>query len=174
MDELIEIKKIDKAINDLGIEILVPKNRLSLEASKKKMLKIFDSLSTAKGSKKFNPNKNALKKLGIKLEKSKNGLSVDFEGTKYLYKIKGKEKNIVKIKLTGSDVFDFKLANHLAGIKRKPKGYTWHHLDDYDPVTGICTMQLVETPIHVACIPHYGGVRILEIFLNFKYLTRRK
>ena len=32
--------------------------------------------------------------------------------------------------------------------------YTWHHLDDFDPVTGECTMQLVRRDIHNASKPH--------------------
>jgi hypothetical protein len=111
-------------------------------------------------------------KLGIKLKATKNGLCADFAGTKYLYPAKGKEKNIIKIKLTGNDYYDFKLANDLAGLSKKPLGYTWHHLDDYDPITNTCTMQLVKTVIHTKTNPHFGGVKLIEEFLNFKYKTR--
>ncbi len=39
-------------------------------------------------------------------------------------------------KLIGSDYYDFKLASELAGLNvLKTKGYTWHHLDDFDPIT---------------------------------------
>lgn len=169
LDEL-SISRIDDAIKDLGIEIKVPKNTLSVQASLKKMENIVSNLKG--GSKRFNPQKKKLKELGILLKRTKTGLCVDFEGTKYLYPITGKQKNIVKIKLTGHDNSDFKLANKLAGFDGKPKDYTWHHLDDYDPIDGTCTMQLVEKDIHKASCPHYGGVKVLEDFLNFKYLSR--
>ncbi|PVV50992.1 MULTISPECIES: HNH endonuclease [unclassified Chryseobacterium] len=170
LDELADVTKIDDAIKELDIEIKVPKNRLSAEASLRRMESVVNDLKN--GSKRFNPEKKKLKELGITLKRSKKGLSVDFEGTRYLYQTTGKQKNIVKIKLTGVDGSDFKLANKLAGLKKKPTGYTWHHLDDYDPITGTCTVQLVDSEIHVASLPHYGGVKVLEEFLNFKYLSR--
>jgi hypothetical protein len=82
------------------------------------------------------------------------------------------ERNIVKIKLTGDEITDKLLANKLAGLKSKPEFYTWHHLDDFDPNTGTCTMQLVETKIHRACSPHIGSVKLAESYHNFKYLNR--
>jgi len=85
-----------------------------------------------------------------------------------LYPITGEQKNIVKIKLTGIRRFDDKLAYELAGIK-KNKNYTWHHLDDYDPIFGTCTIQLVESKVHVACYPHYGAVSLIENFYKIKY-----
>lgn len=75
-------------------------------------------------------------------------------------------------KLIGIDYYDFKLANELAGLLNKPIGYTWHHLDDFDPVHGTCTMQLVETKFHIKTNPHFGSVKLIEEFLNFKYITR--
>lgn len=106
--------------------------------------------------------------MGIKLKKSKVGLSVDFSDTPYLYPVTGEQKNIVKIKLTGSRSNDDRLAYELSGIKRN-KGYTWHHLDDYDPVTGICTLQYVSKDIHTATYPHYGAVKLIEDFLHIIY-----
>jgi len=84
-----------------------------------------------------------------------------------LYPITGEQKNIVKIKLTGIRRFDDKLAYELAGIK-KNKNYTWHHLDDYDPIDGTCTMQLVDKDVHRASIPHYGSVELIKKFLNIE------
>ncbi len=70
-------------------------------------------------------------------------------------------------KLNGSDYFDFKLANELAGLNiLKTKGYTWHHLDDFDPVHGTCTMQLVETKFHIKTNPHFGSVEIVKQFFG--------
>ena len=172
LDELFEISQIDKAIEELGITIKVPKNALNAVESAKKLELVTAKLKKAIPPKIFDPNKAALKKLGIKLPASKAGLSVDFSNTDYLYKAKIGEKSIVKIKLTGHDDADVLLSSKLAGLTNKPKNYTWHHLDDYNPLNGTCSMQLVETSIHIKCNPHVGGVKVLEDFLSFKYLTR--
>lgn len=90
-----------------------------------------------------------------------NELGPDFAGTTYLKTdLAPDQKNIVKIQLQGSRYQDFKEANRLAGFEgaKPPKGYTWHHLPDYDPVTGEATMQLVEEAAHRATFPHKGAV----------------
>ena len=56
----------------------------------------------------------------------------------------------VKIKVTGNDWTDCKLANETARIIKKPRGYTWHHHED------ATTMQLIPTSIHVKT-GHTGG-----------------
>jgi hypothetical protein len=42
------------------------------------------------------------------------------------------------------------------------KNNTWHHLDDFNPITGECTMQLVESSVHqglgVQGMAHSGSV----------------
>jgi len=106
---------------------------------------------------------------GIKT--SPNG-GPDFAGTKYLYdKFQPGQKSIVKIKLQGSRYEDFKEANRLAGFKesRPPKGYTWHHVDGFDSVTGERTLQLVETAAHEASYTHKGSVWQYERFHGVKY-----
>ena len=170
LEERGSLKRIDDAIEKLSINN-IPKNTLSALQAQRRLNKIISKLK--RSSKKFDPNKQALKKLKIKLPKSKTGLSVDFEGSPYLYPAKGNEKAIVKIKLTFNDIHDKLLANKLAGFSRNPAGYTWHHLDDYDPLNGTCTMQLVETKIHQATVPHYGGVKIAEEFFKITYKTRK-
>jgi hypothetical protein len=94
------------------------------------------------------------------------GRGVDFANSKYLFPAGPGQKNIVRIKYTGFRKRDFGAANEAAGIRTgrtggftqtPPSGYTWHHLDDYDPTTGEGTMQLVQTTIHKA-ISHAGGV----------------
>ncbi len=66
--------------------------------------------------------------------------------------------------LIGENWHDFKEANKAAGIKKEPKGYTWHHHED-----GV-TMQLVPQDIHDA-IKHTGGAAIKrhEIQQNNKH-----
>jgi hypothetical protein len=40
------------------------------------------------------------------------------------------------------------------------KNNTWHHLDDFDPSTGECTMQLVRENVHnrISGMAHSGAV----------------
>jgi A nuclease of the HNH/ENDO VII superfamily with conserved WHH len=176
LEELFGITKksdsvIDDALKKIGMKIEdLPKNPYGIAESEKKLVLIIKKLSKNKTA--FNPEKVALKDLGIKLPKSKNGLSVDFANTEYLYKTVGEEKNILTIKLTGDEVLDKKLANELAGLKRKPDDYTWHHLDDYNPNKGTCTMQLVDSKILQKTYPHYGAVKMIEDFLGIIYKNR--
>lgn len=61
---------------------------------------------------------------------------------------------------------DFAEAYKQAGLTKtqvKSMGkYTWHHLDDFDPVTGKGTMQLVTQSAHEASLPHTGSVAQFE------------
>lgn len=161
----------DKFIDDI-LDIL-PENTLSASASRIKLRKINSLLKKSKAV--FNPKKPALKKLGIKLVKSKNGLSVDFSKTpKYLFGGRKSSKSIVKIKLKGRRKLDFDTAWKKAGFNDKQreilgKKYMWHHLDDLDPVKGEATMQLVERFIHKNTTPHIGSVKQIEAFFNIKY-----
>ncbi|MEO7594475.1 MAG: HNH endonuclease, partial [Byssovorax sp.] len=94
---------------------------------------------------------------------------IDFGKSSALYPVKAGQKSIVQIDYTGARSSDFKAANQAAGFERTPQGYSWHHLDDYDPATNRGTMQLVETPIHQANAPHSGGVKQSEIATGVKY-----
>jgi len=69
--------------------------------------------------------------------------------------------------MTGSRKQDNLLANKLSGITANKK-YTWHHLDDFDPINGTCSMQLVEKSIHKASVPHFGSVAICKKYFNLK------
>ena len=51
--------------------------------------------------------------------------------------------------------------------------YTWHHLDDLDPLTGECTMQLVLRDIHKASCPHIGGAGMYKAFMGIGYPNRK-
>lgn len=82
------------------------------------------------------------------------------------------QKNIVTIEYTGTRPRDFGAANLEAGIsttQQAPKGYTWHHLDDYDPVTNTGTMQLIKREVHEATYPHIGGVAQYEAATGVPY-----
>lgn len=131
---------------------------------------------------KFNANKltRELKDgsgITINLVASKLGLSVDFSKTpQYLYK--GQKKyGQIKIKLTGNTDFDFKQAYKKAGIDQSQidkieEEYTWHHLDDFDPTTRECTMQLVQKDAHRASYKHIGGAGMFKALINFLYKER--
>ena len=92
--------------------------------------------------------------------------SVNFEGSPELFPVTGNQKNIVSIQMQGSRGRDFTEAYKQAGLSKaqvKSIGkYTWHHLDDFDPVTGKGTMQLVTQAAHEASLPHTGSVAQFE------------
>lgn len=94
---------------------------------------------------------------GIKVTENGNP---DFSGSNYLYETSD-DRNIVTIELQGSYYQDFKAANELAGFPgaKAPDGFTWHHLDDFNPNTGSSTMQLIEQGAHKASYPHQGSVK---------------
>lgn len=162
-----EIKVIDDAIEKLRIIIKLPKNTLSVAENTERMKKIYNALLTMKRSNKFNPKKNKLLSNGYKVPLSKNGITADYASTKYLFPVKGNEKNIVRIKLTGSRYNDDKLAYELSGIRltdKISKDYVWHHMNDFDPKTGTCIMQLVERKAHRFSKPHYGATSLVDYF----------
>ncbi len=86
---------------------------------------------------------------------SKGGL--DYSGSNALYDKEGVNP-IQSIRYTGDYATDFQNASIAAlGQKSTPRGYVWHHVDDYDPETNTGTMQLVKQEAHTG-IPHVGGV----------------
>lgn len=68
------------------------------------------------------------------------------------FKAAGVVKTEVAITPTGTRPGDFRAANKAAGLKKTPKGYTWHHHEDGR------TMQLVPTEIHRKT-GHDGGFK---------------
>lgn len=115
-----------------------------------------------------------LRNLGINIESSIDGISLqgrrsfgmspDFRYTpEHLFKKGDKPVGDIIIKMTGSRKLDYNLAFEKAGISAsEATEYTWHHLDDFDPDTGTCTMQLVKTDIH-NLIKHAGAVHQWEL-----------
>nr|HPI54302.1 RHS repeat-associated core domain-containing protein [Chitinophagaceae bacterium] len=88
---------------------------------------------------------------------------VNFSGQNVFYPAGKGQYSEVVIKMQGSRGRDFTEAYRLAGIdKSGANGFTWHHVDDFDPKTGTCTMQLVTTEAHVASFPHGGSVSQFE------------
>jgi|GEM_PF-3397819 len=113
---------------------------------------------------------------------SKNGLpgipltlngQPTYAGTPHMFPATGDQKNVVQIEMAGSRSGDFKRANEAAGLlavvatqgrkpEQAPKGYTWHHRDDFQPNPtpppyGSCTMELVKTGAHEDTFVHFGS-----------------
>ncbi|WP_245609162.1 RHS repeat-associated core domain-containing protein [Vibrio rhizosphaerae] len=96
--------------------------------------------------------------------------TVDFTGSNDLFPTSGNQKNIVKIRMQGARGRDFTQAYKAAGINSSDaKGYTWHHVADFDPNTGETTMQLVKTEAHVDSLPHRGSVSQFEKHFGVEY-----
>ncbi|HEU4640219.1 MAG TPA: HNH endonuclease, partial [Candidatus Binatia bacterium] len=95
----------------------------------------------------------------------------NFNGTPYLYPISNGQKNVVQIEMTGTYYQDFKAANLAAGFPgaKPPRGYTWHHLDDFNPQTRMTTMQLAQLGAHEATVPHFGSVSQYQKHFGVKY-----
>ncbi|MEG1039681.1 MAG: HNH endonuclease [Pseudomonas sp.] len=87
------------------------------------------------------------------------GGGLDYSGSNALYAKNPNVNPIVTIEYKGDYIKDFEAANKVAELNQKatPRGYVWHHLDDYDPKTNKGTMQLVEQMAHQG-VPHKGGV----------------
>ncbi|WP_262151762.1 HNH endonuclease [Chryseobacterium foetidum] len=90
------------------------------------------------------------------VEATPNG-GLKYANSDALYPVKPGQKNTLPIQYSGDYKTDFEAASLAAlGQKSTPKGYVWHHLDDYDPVTNTGTMQLVKQQAHNG-ISHVGG-----------------
>ncbi|EDS4738683.1 type IV secretion protein Rhs, partial [Salmonella enterica subsp. enterica serovar Oranienburg] len=88
-----------------------------------------------------------------------SGGGLDYSGSNALYNKRPGVTPVVTIEYSGDYDIDFQRANAKAGLNQvsTPRGYVWHHLDDYDPVTNKGTMQLIEKQAHNG-INHNGGV----------------
>lgn len=113
----------------------------------------------------FDDAARKLRELGFNVEPSDFGMSPDFRLTpEHLFVDDlGRTYGDVSIKMTGSRNLDYAEAFARAGIDpADAAGYTWHHLDDFDPDGLTCTMQLVRTVIH-SQVDHTGAVRMWEV-----------
>lgn len=133
----------------------------------------------------FDPVK-AKKATHIDIPPSINGLAPDYydlkdtmyEGNRVVYR-SGEKDAILKINYSSVRDIDFRLAYNQLGISNDKiveieKLYVWHHLDDFDPVTGVGTMQLVLKSLHNAsgygnALNHTGGVAIWKFFHLVEY-----
>jgi hypothetical protein len=71
--------------------------------------------------------------------------------------------------VTGSRKKDYELANEEGGFANRPKGYIWHHVDDFDPQTGESSLELIKEGAHVATYPHAGSVAQYEKHHGIRY-----
>jgi len=92
--------------------------------------------------------------------KSERGLGPDFRKSTNLYALYERNEDFgnVRITMTGNRKHDERLANEIMRLDRTPKQHTWHHLDDLDPLTHACTMQLVTWAAHKG--GHGGSVEL--------------
>jgi hypothetical protein len=127
----------------------------------------------------------------IDVDLSKNLLAPDFttKGGKYLYPqsaLQTGQKNVVKIKMTGTRNADFEAANQMAGFKGNLtpaitnengtiQSFVWHHMDDLEIINGeaYCTMQLVESKAHntiyVSGMSHSASVAQYKTYFGYGY-----
>ena len=134
--------------------------------------------------KEYAPSYKSTANTDIDVDLSKGMLSPDYttKGGKYLYpktSLQLGQKNFVEITMTGDMAKDFKAANEAAGFLnfgyKAPKlgevQFTWHHLDDFNPVTGKVTVQLVDQSAHtkVVGMGHSGGVAQYKTFNGSGY-----
>ncbi|CAM3139260.1 HNH endonuclease [Flavobacterium frigoris] len=134
--------------------------------------------------KEYAPSYKSTANTDIDVDLSKGMLAPDYttKGGKYLYpktSLQSGQKNVVEITMTGNMRNDFKAANEAAGFssfgydapKRGDIQFTWHHLDDFNPVTGKVTAQLVDQSAHtkVVGMGHSGGVAQYKMFNGSGY-----
>lgn len=183
LDELAESLNVEKEVS-AALQKLeaqgkietskIPVNTLDEALSLKKIESIVKGKQGGRAA--YKTDKNGVKNLSPKPPQSARKLAPDFVNTPYLYEATGTERAIVKIKMTGNRRWDDLLAFELSSIKATPnlrKNYVWHHLDDFDPIKGTCTMQLVKKSAHKACNPHTGAANLFDTFFNFGYYDKQ-
>ncbi|KAB1158920.1 HNH endonuclease [Tenacibaculum aiptasiae] len=137
------------------------------ENERRKLISEMNERIALKGNK-YKPE-NAIAKGydDIPISKGGKGASPDFDGLiHYLYN-NDPAFGKVRIKVTGSRDKDFKQCLELMNLKKTPKGYTWHHLDDLDENLE-CTMQLVLRDAHEATVTHLGSAGQFNNLLGIK------
>lgn len=109
-------------------------------------------------------------KAGLKGLKETPNHGVNFEDSDHILRLEDGEPVQIKIKATGDRVKDYEAAE--AALKKqgididfkkmrtgKDKSHVWHHLDDYDAMTGETTLQFIEVKAHKAIKTHSGSAK---------------
>lgn len=152
------------------------------DADKLKFLE--EALTELKLRYRYNPD-SVKRKTGINIPASANGLGPDYRLVKdkvydSYHIVYGNDPDRyanVSITYTGNREADYEAAFQAAGITAAAEKqsalelYVWHHLDDFDPVTGKGTMQLVlkefhNSKVYGSVFDHIGGVAVWEQFYN--------
>lgn len=123
----------------------------------------------------FNHFINLIKKSSHKKQTEFNNIEEEVRYT--LNDDLGKKVMICSVKsnMTGNQALDNEIAFKKAGftdealIKKTLEYYTWHYLDDMDPISTICTMQLVLTEVLEKTKPFTDGRDLWEKFFELKY-----
>ena len=90
------------------------------------------------------------------------------------------KKAVFRIKMSGDEAIDSKNAFEILGIHDSTemaeylKTHTWHYMDDFNPITQQCTVQLVDTKVLDACRPFVDGTTQYEMFNEVEYKRARK
>ncbi len=108
---------------------------------------------------------------GREIPPSATGLAPDYSTLTDVLYAGNPANGKVRIKLTGVLSKDFELANAQVGLLKTPKTHVWHHLDDWDPVTGECTLQLVDKILHAKAstgTTHTGGTALWRYFYQVR------
>ncbi len=101
------------------------------------------------------------------VSRNENG-GLDYSNSNALYNKNGANP-IQAITYTGDYETDFQNASIAAlGQKTTPRGYVWHHVDDYNPEDNTGAMQFVKQEAHNG-IPHVGGVSQYQAATGQKY-----
>jgi hypothetical protein len=132
----------------------------------------------------YKPTYKSTANTNINADLSVNKLCQDYttHGGIYLYPqsaMTNGQRNVVEITMTGNMTRDFRAANAAAGFASWGDDapalgqvqYTWHHMDDFNPATGKCTMQLVDQAVHtrVTGMAHSGGVAQYQVYKQTGY-----
>jgi len=56
--------------------------------------------------------------------------------------------------------------------KHPKENYTWHHVDDFKPKSGTCSMQLVQKEAHEATYTHKGSCAQYDEYHNEKIYNK--
>ncbi|WP_297429662.1 HNH endonuclease [Clostridium sp.] len=135
----------------------------------------YDSIHGETYNKKYNgktPKEKAADN-GFEINETENG-GADFSNTKYLYKIASGEEASIKIKMSGSKYQDKKKVYDKLGISKEEQELIKNdtrvfYLDDFDPDTGECTIQIVNKDAYDIVKNYAGAEAQYKANIGIKY-----
>ncbi len=110
---------------------------------------------------------------GFEINETENG-GADFANTKYLYKTDSGKEASIKIKMSGKKSQDREMLFDNLGISKEKqkellKKNSVFYLDDFDPDTGECTIQLVDRKAYDVVKNYAGAQAQYKANTNIKY-----